>query len=186
MRKELRSHLYKDIGIVFLSVLIALILVKTNVLVSLLTSTKELEYLGSFVTGMFFTSVFTTAPAIVTLGELAQVHGIFQTALLGALGAIVGDLVIFKFVRDNVSEHLREVLHAKKHKIKKAPTTLRLKIFRWLTFLAGGIIIASPLPDELGIGLLGFSKMRLPLFILFSFAFNFIGIVLIGELAKVF
>lgn len=185
MRSETRSHIVKDLGIVFLSVLIAIILVKTNILVSLLTSTKELEYIGSFITGMFFTSVFTTAPAIVTLGELSQVHGIVPTAFLGAIGAIVGDLIIFKFVRDNVSEHLREVLHAKKHKIKKAPTTLRLKIFRWLTFLAGGLIIASPLPDELGIGLLGFSKMRLPLFVFFSFVFNFLGIILIGELVKI-
>ena len=48
----------------------------------------------------------------------------------------------------------------------------------------GGLIIASPFPDELGIGLLGFSKMRTRWFVLLSFTFNFIGIFLIGLVAK--
>ncbi len=67
---------------------------------------------------------------------------------------------------------------------KRIKLLLKLKFFRWLTFLAGGLIIASPLPDELGISLLGFSKMKTSWFIPLSFAFNFIGILLIGWVAK--
>ena len=58
------------------------------------------------------------------------------------------------------------------------------RFFRWITFLAGGLILASPLPDELGVAVLGFSKMRLKYFALLSFVFNFLGIAVIGLVAR--
>ena len=60
----------------------------------------------------------------------------------------------------------------------------KFKFFRWLTWLIGGLIIASPLPDELGISLLGFSKAKTSLFIVLSFVFNFLGILFIGWVAR--
>ena len=173
----------QDMAIIVLSIFIAVILVKTKFLIGILTSTKELKLLGSFIAGMFFTSVFTTAPAIATLGEIARTNSAVLVAIFGAMGAVIGDLIIFRFIRDKLSEHLLELA---KHQGagKKFKVLLKLKYFRWLTFLMGGLIIASPFPDELGIGLLGFSKMRTQWFILLSFAFNFIGILLIGLVAK--
>lgn len=170
-------------AIIVLSIFIAVILVKTKFLIGILTSTKELKLLGSFIAGMFFTSVFTTAPAIATLGEIARTNSAVLVAIFGAMGAVIGDLIIFRFIRDKLSEHLLELA---KHQGagKKFKVLLKLKYFRWLTFLMGGLIIASPFPDELGIGLLGFSKMRTRWFILLSFTFNFIGIFLIGLVAK--
>jgi len=177
------NFLLQDIVIIVFSVVIAVILVKTDVLVSILTSTKELELFGSFVAGMFFTSIFTTAPAIVTLGEIAQANSIWLTAFFGAVGAVVGDLVIFQFVRDRFSEHLMELIgHRRGGRRIKALSHMRF--FRWFTFLVGGIVIASPLPDELGISILGFSKMRWHWFVPLSFTFNFIGIAIIGLIAK--
>ncbi len=178
-----RNFLLQDVAIIVLSLIIAVILVKTNVLIKILTSTQELELLGSFIAGMFFTSVFTAAPAIVTLGEIARANSILPTAIFGAMGAVVGDLIIFRFVRDRFSKHLMEIIKYQGAG-KRIKLLFKLKFFRWLTFLAGGLIIASPFPDELGISLLGFSKMRTLWFIPLSFAFNFIGILLIGWVAK--
>lgn len=177
------NNLARDFIIVILSVFVAVFLIKTDVLTRILTSTKELEILGSFIAGMFFTSVFTTAPAIATLGEIAHANSVFLTALFGGLGAVVGDLIIFRFVRDRLSEHLMEVV---KHQGvgKRFKALLKMKYFRWFTFLVGGLIIASPFPDELAIGLLGFSRLRMKWFIPISFTFNFIGILLIGLVAK--
>src|SRR3989338_6991323 len=158
-----KNFLLQDFVIIVISVLVAVTLIKTEVLVRLLISTKELEILGSFIAGMFFTSIFTTAPAIVALGEIANANSVLITALFGGVGALVGDLIIFKFIKDRLSEHLLELI---KHQSggKRLRVLFKLKYFRWLTFLAGGFIIASPLPDELGISLLGFSKMRTSLF----------------------
>jgi len=152
-------------------------------LIKILTSTQELELLGSFVAGMFFTSVFTAAPAMVTLGEIARANSIIPTAIWGAMGAVVGDLIIFRFIRDRFSEHLMELVkyQGAGERIK---ILLKLKFFRWLTFLVGGLIIVSPFPDEIGVSLLGFSKMRTSWFISLSFVFNFTGILLVGWVAK--
>lgn len=173
----------QDTTIIILSIIVAIILVKTDVLAKILTSTKELEILGSFVAGIFFTSVFTTVPAIVTLGEIARENSIVLTAFWGSMGAVIGDLIIFRFVQDRFSEHLTELLRHQGTG-KRLKMLFKLKYFRWLTLLIGGLIIASPLPDELGISLLGFSKMRMSWFIVLSFTFNFIGILLISVVAK--
>lgn len=175
--------LIKDLAIILLSIFIAVFLVKTHVLTNILTSTKELELLGSFIAGMFFTSAFTTAPAIVTLSEIAKTNSVIQTALFGAMGAVIGDLIIFRFVRDKLSEDLMKLI-SHNDSGKRIKAILKMRFFRWFTFLIGGLIIASPLPDELGIGLLGFSKMKAWRFVPFSFTFNFIGILLIGLIAK--
>jgi hypothetical protein len=183
IKNSKNGFLLQDIVIIVLSVFVAVILVKTEVLTKILTSTKELELVGSFVAGIFFTSVFTVAPAVATLGEIAQADSIILTAVFGGMGAVVGDLIIFRFIRDRFSEHLMELI---KHQGagKRIKALFKLRFFRWLTFFVGGLIIASPLPDELGISLLGFSKMKTLWFIPLSFTFNFIGIFLIGLIVK--
>ncbi|KKU22497.1 MAG: hypothetical protein UX31_C0001G0015 [Candidatus Nomurabacteria bacterium GW2011_GWA1_46_11] len=179
------NSLMTDFVIVVFSIFIAVVLVRTEMLTDFLTSTKELEIFGSFIAGMFFTSVFTTAPAIVTLGEIANANSIILTAVFGAFGAVIGDIIIFSFVRDRLSIHLLELV---KHRGvgKRLRALIKMKYFRWFTFLAGGLIIASPFPDEIGIGLMGFTRLRLSWFVPISLVFNFIGIMVIGLIARTF
>ncbi len=181
--KKVGWSFFWDILIIIVSMGVAVALLKSNFLITLLTSTKEIEYIGSFIAGLFFTSVFTTAPAIVALGEIAHANSVFFTALFGALGAVIGDLVIFRFVRDRFSDHLLMILGHQGGR-KRVRALFRLKLFRWITFLLAGLIIASPLPDELAMSILGFSKIRASRFIPLSFVFNFIGILVIGLIAK--
>ena len=185
MSAKSNSGFIKDIAIIALSILVALMLVRSDALVQLLTATVELEFVGSFIAGLFFTSVFTTAPAIVTLGEIAQESSIFLTAVAGSIGAVLGDLIIFRVVKDRFADHVMELIRTQGGK-KRIKTLFRRGSFRWLTFLLGGMIIASPLPDELGVSLLGLSKMRVGGFVALSFIFNFIGIVMIGLAARSF
>ena len=177
------NNLVRDLVLIIFSVFIAIILAKTGALQDLITSTLGVRFIGSFIAGIFFTSVFTTAPAIVALGEIAHANSVILTALLGSVGALAGDLIIFKFVKDRLSEHLAELI---KHQGggKRLKALFKLRYFRWLIFLVGGFIIASPLPDELGVSLLGFSKMKMRFFVALSLGFNFIGILLIGLIAK--
>jgi len=182
--KHLNTFLFKDIVIIVISIIVAIFLANTNLLINVLVSIKGLEIFGSFIAGMFFTSIFTTAPAIATLGEIAQTNAVLTVALFGALGAVLGDLIIFRFIRDRLSEHLVEII---KHRgfIKRTKALFRLKIFRWFTFLFGGFILASPIPDEVAIGMFSFLHIRTQWFLLISFVFNFIGILLIALVANV-
>jgi len=183
MEKSNNKSLFFDILIIFISICLAVILVKTKILENILTSTKDLEILGSFIAGIFFTSIFTVAPATITLGQVAAANSLFLTAVFGAAGALIGDLIIFKFVRDSISEHLKDTI--KNKTLSKSMSELyKFRIFRWSTFFLSGLILASPLPDELGISLLGFLKIKTKWFVYISFVFNFIGILLVGLVAK--
>jgi len=183
LKKGGSGFLAQDLSIIFFSVLIAIVLIKTQALSTILNGAVSLKILGSFVAGMFFTSVFTTVPAIVTLGQISSHNSLYLTALFGAIGAVVGDLIIFGFIRDRLSEHLTVLMQHTSY-WKRVKALFKLKYFRWLTFLLGGLIISSPFPDEIAISLLGFSKMKTSTFIPLSFIFNFIGIVLIGLVSR--
>lgn len=176
------SAILQDVAIIVMSVLIAILLLRTNVLMNLLIAAGGAGIWGAFVAGMFFTSIFTTAPAMVALGEVSLLQGIFYTAFFGALGSVLGDLIIFRFVRDRFSAHIAEIL-SHQSIWRRFHLLFRGRFFKWITFLVGGLILASPLPDELGITVLGFSKIRVKYFATVSFVFNFLGILLIGLVA---
>lgn len=173
----------RDIAIVALSVLIAVVLIKTDVLSQIFISTQNIAFLNSFISGFFFTSIFTTAPAIAALGKLSLTEPILTTAFFGGLGAMCGDFIIFRFVRDKVSGHIFELARIRGPG-RRFMHLLKRKHFRWFTLFLGGIILASPLPDELGLSLLGFSKTKTRPFLLLSFSFNFVGIIIIGLVAR--
>ena len=183
-KKRPETHILADIGLMTLSVLVAFLLARTHVLTSLLAATEQLKLIGTVIAGMFFTSVFTTAPAIATLGEISLSQPLLLTAILGAIGSVLGDLLIFRFVRDRIANDILELLK-ERSVFRRVGKLFKLRHFRWFTLLLGGLIIASPLPDELGIALLGFSKVKTRYFVVLSFTFNIIGIYLIGLTARV-
>lgn len=182
--KERAAHFLKDFGVLFVSVAVAVFLASTDTVARFLVSTREMQLIGSFLAGLCFTSVFTTAPAIVALGEIVALGGNpWMTAAVGALGAVLGDLLLFAIVRDSLSQHLAEHLKSTRG-WSRFSLLMRSKSLRWLSFFMGGLIIASPFPDELGVSLLGIAKMRTSWFVLLSYSFNFIGILAIGGIAR--
>lgn len=182
--KRARTHLLQDLAIVALSVWAAWAIVHYQLVHHLLGYVGHGTVYASFVAGMFFTSVATTAPAIAVLGELSQDGNLLVVALVGALGAVVGDYILFSFVRDRIGRdaafllrgpRAMRVLHVFKH-----------RRFRRVLPIVGAFIIASPLPDELGLALLGLSKVSNRYFFVISYGMNFLGIVCVGLAARGF
>lgn len=169
-----KRNLIKNLGIIFLSVLIAIILGETDAFKELLKSAQELRFVGSFIAGVFFISVFTVAPASVVLFEIAQTTPIWEVAIWGGLGAVAGDFIIFRFIKDNFADEV--VNFFRKTRAQKIIGVFKLPGLRWLVPLLGAVIIASPLPDELGLAMMGLSKVKSSTFILISFTLNTLGI----------
>ena len=61
--KDNNSNLMKDLAIIAFSVLIAILMVKTGALKTLLVATQEIKFIGSFIAGIFFVSIFISAPS---------------------------------------------------------------------------------------------------------------------------
>lgn len=177
-----RMYVMRDLGIIGLSVILTLILVKNGTLKNLLASVQGITFFGSFFAGIFFTSVFTIAPATVVLAELAQLNSPLEVAFFGGIGALCGDLIIFRFVKDSLGGDIEYLVQ--KRGGERLSAIFHYKLFKWLIPFLGALIVASPLPDELGLAMMGLSKMKTSLFIPVSFLLNSLGILVIGLIAK--
>lgn len=179
----MRKHnLMRDLSIIIIGIVVAIIFVKSGMLSRVLESTKEIKFFGSFVSGIFFTSVFTAVPATFIFAELAKTDSIFWVSILGGFGALFGDFIIFRFVRDNLSRDFLYLI--KKTKSGRFFSIFKIKFFGWIVPFFGALIIASPLPDEIGLAMMGLSKMKIYLFVPLSFLLNSIGILIICLITK--
>ncbi len=182
MHHATRIHLIKDVCLLLVSLGAAAVLVVTPSVEQILTSSMETEALASFVAGLFFTSVVTSPAAIVALAQIGAANSPWLVALIGGLGAVIGDLVLFRFIQTHFNKDMEQFLKTKRLRHVFSPS--RFRSFTWLLPFIGGLIIASPLPDELGVTLLGVTKLPLKAFVVISYLSNFAGILLIALVAK--
>lgn len=174
---SLTGRLWKDIFWFALSVTIALSLIHTGAIETFLGSAVKLKLLGAFIAGLFFTSLFTIAPAGIVLVHIAGSTDIVLVAFIGALGAMLGDLIIFKFLESNLTDDINSFLSLPRFKrMRKLFFVRKLRILR--PFI-GAVVIVSPLPDEIGLALLGLSKVPISTLLPLTFTLNFFGILLI-------
>ena len=132
---------------------------------------------------------FTAAPATSVLLIIAKEQNIFLSALIAGLGALVGDLILFKFIKYSFSfaEEIKEIKHEKVYvylsgKINgKMPSLFK----KYLAVVFAGFLIASPLPDEVGVSLLAFSnKISTKIFSVLAYSLNTIGIFVVLLIGK--
>ncbi len=169
--------LAQDIFMISVGIVIALVFVKTGLLDLIINSVRDYYILASFIAGMFFTSVFTLAPASISLIHIAEGSPVSGVVIFGAIGAMCGDLILLFFIRDRFADDVMKVL--KPSTVKYILKSLHFGFMKWLSPIIGAIIIASPLPDEFGITLLGMSKVKLSIFLPLAFIMNALGIYLL-------
>lgn len=147
-----------------------------------ISSVGEWGYAGAIVAGIFSVFTFTTAPALTVLYYFSETHNALELALLAGFGSVLGDFLIFSVFKDKVFSELEPILT----RLSASPVghIFHSPYFSWLTPVIGAAIIASPLPDELGIPLLSASKLNRWQFIILSFLLNSIGIFIILAAAR--
>lgn len=165
------------------SIVLAIIILTNEGLHELIATLGKFEYLGGFLIGVFFVLSFTVVPAVATLLVLADLLNPFLLAIIAGLGAMMGDYVIYRFFRSQTDEITKAKVMQNHHFFK---TLKHVPMLRWLTVLLGAVIIASPFPDELGIALLGITKLKTKRFLVFSFILNTMGILVIVGVGKIF
>ena len=148
---------------------------------SIVISLGELSYLGIFIAGLFFSFGFTTPFAIgffLTVGA----ENIFIAALIGGCGALISDILIFKLIRFSFMDEFKRLEKTRIiHGINALMSGRLFSHFKlYLLYFFAGLIISSPLPDELGISMLaGLTRIKLHTLALISFVMNTFGIFLI-------
>jgi uncharacterized membrane protein YdjX (TVP38/TMEM64 family) len=173
---------YKNTILVLLSLLTFLFFLDSALVQNTIRQIGAFGYIGSILTGIFFVSTFTVAPATVVLYHLAQVYNPFLIAITAGFGAMIGDLFIFRFFKSTLLTELAPLIDH----IKKQPLFVLFESahFGWLTPVIGAIIIASPFPDEIGIGMMGLSRISVWQFAVLTFVFNALGILVVVLFAQ--
>lgn len=180
-RAQARQELAKDLIFIVTGAFIAVILSASGFIHLAIDFFGSLP-IASFISGIFFTSVFTVAPASVAFASLTSTGSPHLVAIWGGLGAMCGDLILFFFIRDRFTDDLMNSL--KPRLAKRFLSSFHLGFLKWISPFLGAIIIASPLPDEFGLTLMGLSKVRIAVLMPISFVMNTFGIYLIAWFAK--
>ncbi len=187
IRKELRIFLnfrYKKIFLLLLSIIIAYLIFSNSKIADYVSSLNSFGYLGVFIAGLFFAFGFTSpisAGFFITLNP----ENLWLAGILGGLGALIGDMIIFKFIRFSFMDEFQRL--KKTSIIKKVSMlidkTLNHKIKVYFIYAFAGIFIASPLPDEAAIIMLaGLTKIKSNILAIISFVMNTAGILILLSL----
>jgi hypothetical protein len=138
-------------------------------------------YFGVFIAGMLFSFGFSS-PFAAGFFIVLNPENFLLAGIIGGLGALASDLLIFKFIRFSFMDEFERI---KKIKLLNGiPNFIEknfgAKALLYLTYALAGIAIASPLPDEIGVIMFaGLTKIRTGTLAIISFALNTIGILIL-------
>ncbi len=172
---------YPKFALLTMTFILAYIIFSNRDFVPMHTLLKQLGYFGTFLAGMGFTYGFTSAPATAILLILSKDQNILLAGLLGGLGALVSDLMIFAFIRNMFADEIKKL--SKERIIRKLNHNHIIR--KYFMPIIAGFIIASPLPDEIGITMFAASRnISLKIFSIISYLLNTAGIFVILLIGK--
>lgn len=143
---------------------------------------SSLGYFGTFLAGIMFAYGFTAAPAAAVFLIIAKTQNIFIAAIIGGIGALLGDYIIFRIIRFSFKDEILKLEKdmAKNKVIKDLENHISTKIKHAFIMIIADVIIASPLPDEIGVAMISLDrKISRGIFASLSFLLNTIGILII-------
>lgn len=173
---------FKNTFLLMLSLVLFFYLAETPLISNLLSEVGNYGYIGAFIAGVFFVSTFTVAPASVILFNIADKLNPIEVSIFAGLGAMLGDYIIFKFMKDKVFYEILPLL--KKLHTPRIRMLFRSPYFVWAFPILGALVIASPLPDEVGVSMMGLSRISKWKFLLITFILNAAGILLVVSLGR--
>ncbi|MCX6821003.1 MAG: hypothetical protein NT016_03570 [Candidatus Aenigmarchaeota archaeon] len=201
---------YRNLLWLAAGIMAAYFILRTDRLDAVVSEVRSMEYFGIFLSGLMYAFSITTAPATALFYKLGSSFDPLAIAAVGALGTVLGDYLIFRFVRDNLMQELR-ALTGDMSRLGKAcdgafrnsvfydifpfsnlllwkkfrlvmPGMVHSKAWRTAVLVAAGAVILLPVPDEIGIAMMGAARLRTRNLLVASYVLNFVGIFMIAWL----
>lgn len=178
LARRWRRYEYKHTTMSILSVIAFVFILDTALVQAVIHYIQHLGLWGVFIAGILYTSFFTAAPAIALIIALSGDYNPLLVGLIGGLGSVVGDLIILKIFEEKIGYELKPL--AKKFHLKGFLRRIKRRKERERSLLFGMFVLASPLPDELGIALMGLSKFNVVYLMLIAYIMNCIGVMIVA------
>lgn len=141
----------------------------------------SLKYLGTFLAGLFYSYGFTSNPATAILLILAQEQNILLATLIASIGTLLSDLLIFIFIKNSFIDEIEKLKKEKTIKyLQKKTKTIFGHYYKYIIPTIAAILIASPLPTEIGITMMtSIKKISIKKFIIIAYILHTLGILTI-------
>lgn len=179
MEKIKWKYKYKNLLFLGISTFIAVFSLSNSfVRETLVSYLSSLSYIGSFLAGILFPYTLTAPISGSIFIIISKIVNPLISSVIGAFGAVLGDYLIFKFVKHHLADEIKEILKGRREKLEVPER------YRKIIPILAGFIIASPLPDEIGVALLGMSEFEKKKFLCFSYSLHFAGILLLVYLGR--
>ena len=174
---------YPKFLLLFITFLIAYLLFSGRTDTKFHVFIVSLGYFGTFLVGMLFSYGFTAAPATAILLVLGKEQNIIAAGLIAGLGALLADWAIFKLIRHSFKDEIEKLSNERTIRIMHEHIPSFAK--KYLLPVFAGFIIASPLPDEIGVTLLAIHRqISAGAFSLISYTLNTAGIFVILKIGS--
>jgi uncharacterized membrane protein YwaF len=115
-----------------------------------------LGYFGTFLAGVLYPYSFTSVAATAILLIIAKTQNVLYAGLVASFGALLSDLAIFFFVKRSFGDEVQRL--SKEPAIQRLSNWIRPSVRMPLVVALASILIASPLPTEIGIMLMASVK----------------------------
>ena len=179
--KKFLGFRYQKLILFFLCAALAYYLFSHSEIPYLVASMNKAGYFGTFLAGSLLAFGFS-APFGIGFFLVSHPSSILLASIIGGFGGAAADIIIFKSIKKLFSKEFQEL--KKKNIIKKIEKIVKGNkhvLFRhYLLYLFAGILILTPLPDEIGISMLaGLTTVKLEKLALISFFMHFLVIFII-------
>jgi hypothetical protein len=108
-----------------------------------------LGYFGTFLAGLLYPYAFTSAAGTAILIIIAKEQNLLLAGIVASAGAFISDIIIFFFVKFTFSKEMQGL--SKEAVVQKLSRLMPDSIRTYMLTCFAAILIASPLPTEMGI-----------------------------------
>jgi len=139
---------------------------------------KALGVFGVFVLGIGYSYGFTAGPATAAIIVIAKDHNIFLFAIIAGIGSLLADLILFEFIRSSFSDEINKLFQERP--VRWMASVLPCGIKKFVVPVIASIILASPLPDEIGVTMFAaYKNISEKAFLMLCYLLNTAGILII-------
>ncbi len=179
--KRLLAFKYPKLLLLTTTIALSYYLFSLSIIKDFVTNLNQFGYFSQFIAGVLFSFGFTT-PLSIGFFITSHPSNILLASVVAGVGSVIGDMVIFKTIKFSFMNEFKEL--EKKKAIKKIENIVKnnkhVLIRHYLIYISAGIILMSPLPDEMGISMLaGLTTIKQGTLALISFILHTIPFFLI-------
>ena len=143
---------YPKLSLFIISVILVYFLFSGLAYTPLHNALVFMEYLGTFLAGLLYPYALTSAAGTGILLILAKEQNLLLAGVIAGVGALISDIIIFLFVTHGFSDEVQKL--SKETFVRTVNRWIPDSVRVYLLATFACILIASPLPTEIGIMLM--------------------------------